>query len=86
MHKIAVDVTFTQITAKRGIKMHGEQAIASMYKQYINLDYMRVLGAMSPESLIKSQNWGNTYNILDKRKNCVKLKGRAFADGIPQRC
>ena len=47
---------------------------------------MKVMGGLNSESLIKSKNWGNTYNILDKRKNCEKLKGRAFADGIPQRC
>ena len=32
MHKLAVDVKSTQITAKKGIKKHGERAVASMYK------------------------------------------------------
>ena len=32
MHKLAVDVTFTQMTAKKGIKKHGKRAVAYMYK------------------------------------------------------
>ena len=34
MHKIAVYLTFTQMAPKKGIKRHGEQAIAYMYKEY----------------------------------------------------
>ena len=33
MHKLAVDVTFTQMTAKKGIKKRGEIAVAAMYKK-----------------------------------------------------
>ena len=32
MHKLAVDVTFTQMTVKKGIKKHVEKAVTSMYK------------------------------------------------------
>ena len=32
MHKLAVDVTFTQITSKKGIKKHGERSVAAMCK------------------------------------------------------
>ena len=32
MHKLAVDVTFTQMTAKKSIKNNGEMAVDSMYK------------------------------------------------------
>ena len=34
MHKLAVDVTFTQMTANKGIKKHGEIAVAAIYKEY----------------------------------------------------
>ena len=37
MHKIAVDATFTKITAKKGIKRHVKIAIAPMYKDYTKL-------------------------------------------------
>ena len=32
MHKLAVDVKFTHMKAKNGIKNHGEIAAADMYK------------------------------------------------------
>ena len=32
MHKLAVDVKFTQMAAKKGIKKHGEILVASTYK------------------------------------------------------
>ena len=32
IHKLAMDVTFTKMTAKKGIKKHGEIAVAAMYK------------------------------------------------------
>ena len=32
MQKLAVDVTFTQMTAKKGIKKHGKRAVEDMYK------------------------------------------------------
>ena len=31
MHQIAADVTFTQMIAKKGINVHGEQSISAMY-------------------------------------------------------
>ena len=34
MHKIAVDVTFTQIIAKKGLKINIKSEIAAMYKEY----------------------------------------------------
>ena len=34
MHKLAVDVTFTQIAAKKGIKKHRERAVSAMYNEY----------------------------------------------------
>ena len=38
MHKLAVDVTFTQMKAMKGIKKHGEIAVADIYKEYTQLD------------------------------------------------
>ena len=32
MHKLAVNVIFTQITDKKGGKNHGDRSVASMYK------------------------------------------------------
>ena len=32
MQKLAVDVTFTQMVANKGINKHGDRAVAAMYK------------------------------------------------------
>ena len=34
MHKLAVDVIFTQITANKGIKIYADRVVAAMYKYY----------------------------------------------------
>ena len=34
MHKLAVNVTFTHMTAKKGIKRHVERVVANIYKEY----------------------------------------------------
>ena len=53
MRKIAVDVTFTQITSKKWGKRHGEQAISDMQKEYNQLEDMKVMGELDSDSLTK---------------------------------
>ena len=48
IHKLAVDVTFTQMTAKKGIKTHGERAVAAMYKEYTQLEEIKLMVALEP--------------------------------------
>ena len=55
MHKLSVDVTFTHMAAKKGINNHGERAGVDMYKEYIHLEYVKVMEALYPDSLIISQ-------------------------------
>ena len=84
MHKLAMDVTFTQMTAKKGIKKHGEIAVAAIYKEYTQLEYMKVMGALNPDSLTISQKKGALRAInLIKEKRSGKLKGRMFTDERP---
>ena len=84
MHKLAMDVTLTEITAKKGIKKHGEIAVAAIYKEYTQLEYMKVMGALNPYSLTISQKKGALRAInLIKEKRSGKLKGRMFTDERP---
>ena len=55
MHKLAVDVTFTQMTDKKGTKKHGEREVADMYKEYTQLEEMKVMGELNPYNLTISQ-------------------------------
>ena len=61
--KIAVYVMFMQIIAKKGIKRHYESSIASMYKEYTQIYYIKVMGALEPNSLKKSQKRGALREI-----------------------
>ena len=56
MHKLAVDMTFTKMTAKKGIKKHGEIAVAAMYKEYTQLEDIKVMGELNPDNLTIPQN------------------------------
>ena len=49
---------FTQMTPKKGIKRYGELAISDIYKEYNYLEYMKVMGALEPDSLKRSQKGG----------------------------
>ena len=51
IHKLAGDVTFTQMTANKGINKHGEISVVDMDKEYKQLEYMNVIGAMEHNSL-----------------------------------
>ena len=63
VHKIAVDVTFTQMTAKKGIKRHGEQAVSAMYKDNSQLDDMKVMGVTGPGQPQKITKKGGLHTI-----------------------
>ena len=45
MHKLTVDVAFTQMTSRKGIKEHGDILVAAMYKKYTQLEDMKVMVA-----------------------------------------
>ena len=82
MQKLSVDVKFDQTTAKKGIKKHGESAVAATYKEYTQLEDKKVMGVLKPESLTRSQKKGALRAInLIKEKRSGKLKGRTCADG-----
>ena len=54
MHKISLYVMFTLMTEKKGIKIHGERTTESMYKEYTQLEDMKVMRSLEPGILTKS--------------------------------
>ena len=70
MHKLAVDVTFTQMTARKGIQKHGERAVADMYKEYTQVEDMKAMGALNPDSPKRLQKKGALRAI-----NLIKENG-----------
>ena len=74
------------MTAKRGIKMLGESAIAAMFKEYQQLENLEVLGRIDPDSLTRDDKRKALRAVnLIKIKRCGKVKGRTCADGSVQR-
>ena len=69
MQKISVNVMFTHIISKKGIKRNGEKAIAETFKEYTQLEYMKVMGELEPGSLKKSQKRGalSAINLIKEK-------------------
>ena len=64
------------MTAKRGIKLYGEKAIAVMFKEYKQLDDLNVLSHVNPESMTAAQKhkFLRAVNLI-KIKRYGKIKG-----------
>ena len=76
MHKLAVDVIFTQITSNKGVKIYVDRAVAAMYKYYTKFQYMRVMGSLEPDNLTRSQKGSTAGNKPNKRKMGRKTKSK----------
>ena len=59
IQKLALDVKFKQMKAKKFIKRHGNRAVSAMYKAYTKLKDMKLMGALDPDSLKISQKKGS---------------------------
>ena len=53
MHKIDVDAIFMPVTAKKGVNIHSKRSISYIYKEYIQLEEIKVMGALDPDSITK---------------------------------
>ena len=83
---IAVNVCFTQMSARKGIQQFGQLAVTAMLKEYKQLDDLLVFGVVSPASLSEQEQRRALRAInLIKLKRCGKVKGRTCADGSVQR-
>ena len=88
---IATKVMFTQMTAKKGMKLFGEQAVAAMFKEYKQLNEgavpgKPVLAPIDPDTLSREEKRQSLEAVnLIKEKRCGKIKGRTCANGSRQR-
>ena len=86
LYSTAVGLCFNQMTASKGIKLYGAKAVAAMFKEYKQLDDLKVLGRLNPESLQPEQKRKALRAVnLIKLKRCGTMKGRTCADGSSQR-
>ena len=75
-----------QMSAKRGIKLFGERAVAAIYKEYKQLNDLEVFKGVDPDTLTFEVKKA-ALNIINtiKEKRTGKIKGRSVADGRKQR-
>ena len=89
--KLACDVVFTQMTAKRGFKEYGAKAVAAMVKEFTQLNE----GAVPGKPVVVPTD-SNSLTSTEKKKalravNLIKekwngdIKGRSCVDGSKQR-
>ena len=84
-------VIFTQMSAKCGIRKHGEKAIAAIFKELNQLDKGAKEGnpvviPLDPYKLTTQEKREALEAVnLIKEKRCGKLKGRTCANGARQR-
>ena len=84
--KRIVAICMTQMSAKKGIKKHGDVAINAILKEYAQLHDLDVFKPRHKSDLTEDQlRECLRLIILIKENRCGKIKGRACADGRPQR-
>ena len=76
---------FTQMTARAGIKKHGQAARDALTAEFAQLDYKGAYKPVQPTDLTETQRQSALQVInLIKEKRDERLKGRSVADGRPQ--
>ena len=75
-----------QMSAKAGIKKHGQVAIDALFEEFFQLHDLGVFLAQDPKKLSRAQKKAalRAINVI-KEKRCGRIKGRTVADGRNQR-
>ena len=84
-HQKLINVCFTQMSAKNGIKTYKERAVAAMLKEYKQLEDMAVFRPQDPKLLSKTQKRQalQAVNLIKEKRNGT-INGRTCAEGRPQ--
>ena len=77
---------FTQMSARAGIKKHGQAARDALTAEFAQLDYKGAYEPVQAANLTKTQQNSalRIINLIKEKRN-GRLKGRSVADGRPQR-
>ena len=86
MFKTCVGICMNQMSAKAGIRKHGEEAVTAKLKEFGQLEHMKTFKPRHKRELTKEQLSKATRIItVIKEKRSGILKGRSCVDGRPQR-
>ena len=84
--KLIYGKVMTQMTAKKGIKEFGQEAVAALMQAFAQMENLDVYEAVDARLLTRQQRRAALRAInLIKRKRDGTLKGRTVADGSVQR-
>jgi hypothetical protein len=79
-------IIMTQMSAKAGIKKHGQVAIDALFEEFAQLHDLGVFLPQDGAVLTRNEKRGALRAIsVVKEKRCGRIKGRTVADGRPQR-
>ena len=86
MFKRCVGICMNQMSAKAGIKKHGEEAVSAILKEFGQLEHMKTFRPRHKHDLTREQ-LSRAMRIITviKEKRSGVLKGRSCVDGRPQR-
>jgi hypothetical protein len=86
MQKYITGFIFNQMSAKVGIKKHGQKAIDALFKEFCQLHDKSVFEGIHASDLTYQQRQTALRAVnLIKEKRSGKIKGRTCANGKPQR-
>ncbi len=85
VHKHMMGIIMTQMSARAGIKKHGQAAIDALFKEFLQLRDLGVFLPVKSRSMTNREKKGALRLIsVVKEKQCGKIKGQTVADGRPQ--
>ena len=84
--KTITGIIMMQMSAKAGIKKHGQIAVDALYEAFCQLHDLGVFLAQDPKKLSRAQKKAalRAMNVI-KEKRCGRIKGRTIADERNQR-
>ena len=89
MSQINQEDEYAQVSLNEGIKRYGEKAVEAMKKEYAQLGEKDkdVFETQDPKKLTKEQKRKalRAINLIKKKRDTGKIKGRMAADGSRQR-
>jgi hypothetical protein len=79
-------IIMVQMTAKAGIRKHGQVAIDALFAEFLQLHDLGVFEGQDTEKLTSDEKRAalRALNMI-KEKRCGRIKGRTVADGRKQR-
>ncbi|KAL7569098.1 hypothetical protein ACA910_016933 [Epithemia clementina (nom. ined.)] len=85
LHQALCGITMNQMSAKAGIKKHGQAAINALFKEFAQLNNITVFAVLDASKLSAAQKRAalRAINVIKEKRNGI-LKGRACADGHSQ--